>query len=162
MEDIDDVLTLNPHLTPKPKPIDRSMAARWTPALAAAPFTPVPAVMLENLQRLRPHDGARGLNCTETMVLLQLLSFKWDVRAPWPSLATIADRLGLKVRTVRATLQRLEELKYVRRERSAYGGTNRFHLDGLFAALEKLLEEQKAATATVAEAADAMGTEVAA
>lgn len=133
------------------KTIDRSVAARWTPRLAENHFTAVSAVFLENLQRLRPHDGARGLNPTEAMVIIQLMSFKWDARAPFPALTTIADRLGLAPRTVRATVKRLEELGYIRREASTFGGTNRYHFDGLFRALEALLDERGDAAADASQ-----------
>lgn len=154
--DIDDLLNLSaPTATPaaatttSPPAVDRSVAARWTPRLAEHHFTPVSEVFLHNLQRLRPHPGARGLNPTETLVIIQIMSHKWDSRAPWPALTKIAERIGLDVRTVRAAVKRLEELGYLRREPSILGGTNRYHLDGLFRALESLLDEN-ASTATEA------------
>ena len=134
---------------------DRSVAARWTPRLAERHFTPISEVFLHNLQRLRPNPGARGLNPTEALVIIQLMSHKWDSRAPFPALTTIAERLGLQVRSVRAAVKRLEDLGYLRREPSTYGGPNRYHLDGLFTALEALVEEDAklAAQPTTTEAA---------
>ena len=124
--------------------VDRSVAARWTARLAAN-FTPVSRVFLENLPKLRPHDGARGLNATEAMVVIQLVSYKWDSRAPFPALTTIAERMDLNVRTVRAAVKRLEDLKYLRREFSPNGGPSRYHFDGLFQALEAIVDEQERA-----------------
>lgn len=146
----------HPGPVPQPQGVDRSVAARWTPRLAAHYFTPVSEVFLHNLHRLRPHDGARGLNPTETLVIIQIMSHKWDGRAPFPALTTIAERIGLDVRSVRASVKRLEGLGYLRREPSPYGGPNRYHLDGLFQALERLLDEDAklaAAAPTTAEAA---------
>jgi hypothetical protein len=133
---------------------DRSVAARWTPRIAERYFTPVSEFFLHNLHRLKPeHPNARGLNATEGMVIIQLMSHKRDAKAPWPALGTIADRLGLDVRTIRNTVARLEELGYIRREYSKYGGPSKYHLDGLFAAIERLLDEDAAKPAAETEAA---------
>jgi hypothetical protein len=129
------------------------VAARWTARLADRHFTPISEVFLHNLQRLRPNPGARGLNPTEALVIIQLMSHKWDNRAPFPALTTIAERIGLQVRSVRAAVKRLEDLGYLRREPSTYGGPNRYHMDGLFAALEGLLDEDAKLAAELASAA---------
>jgi len=82
------------------------------------------------------------------------MSHKWDSRAPFPALTTIAERIGLDVRTVRASVKRLEDLGYLRREPAPYGGPNRYHLEGLFRALEQLIDEDaKAEAASSKEAA---------
>lgn len=132
---------------------DRSYAARWTPRIAEAHFTAIPECFLHNLHRLRPHAGARGLNSTEALIIIQIASHKWDDRAPFPALTTIATRLGVTTRTVRAAVKRLEELGFVRRELSTTGGPSRYHLDGLHRALEALLAEDAVKHAATEEAA---------
>lgn len=94
--------------------------------------------------RLRPHEGARWLNSTEAMVLIHILDHKWDGRAPFPPLTKLAPRMGLSVRAVRAAVKRLEDLGYMRREPSPFGGPNRYHFDGLLAALHRLQDEDAA------------------
>jgi DNA-binding FadR family transcriptional regulator len=93
------------------------------------------------MHRLRPHNQAQGLTSLEAMVIVQIVSHKWDERAPFPALGTIAERLSVSRRTIRGALERLEDFGYVRREFSSTGGTNRYHFDGLVRALESLIAE---------------------
>lgn len=118
----------------------QSIEARWTKALARQ-FCPVSSYFLANYHRLRPHPNARGLTSTEAMLIIQLIDHKWDDRAPYPTLRTLASRMGLSVRGVRNALQSLSELGYVRRELSMTGGPTRYHLDGLNKALEALMAD---------------------
>ena len=120
---------------------DRSFAARWSPKIASGHFTPIPEYFLHNMHRLRPHNNAQGLTSLEAMVIVQIVSHKWDERAPFPALGTIAERLSVSRRTIRGALERLEDFGYVRREFSSTGGTNRYHFDGLVRALESLIAE---------------------
>lgn len=98
-------------------------------------FTPVSDYFLRNAYRL---VNGNGLNSSEVMFLIHVLSHKWDDRAPFPALTTIATRMGINVRNVRKIAKRLEELGLLQRELSKHGGRSRYHLDGLFAELEKL------------------------
>ena len=125
----------------RPSPPDRSVAVRWTEKLASAGYSPVPSYFLKNYHRLRPHAGADGLTSTEAMIILQIMDFRWDARAPFPTVTTIAKQMGLQARTVRAAIARMESLKYIRRQLAANGGPNRYHFDGLFAALDALYDE---------------------
>lgn len=129
----------------------KKIANRLTPRLANAGYCAVPSVLIRGAHRLRPHEGARGLNTTEVMVLIHLLDRKWDERMPYPALTTIAEEMGLKPRSVRAAVKRLEDLQYIQRYPSPTGGTNKYDLSGLFNALEKLLTED-------AEKSDATAT----
>lgn len=108
-------------------------------------FCPVSLYFLHNLHRLGPPGGA-GLNPTETGVLLQIVSHKWGTEAPYPSLHTIAERMGLDVRSVRRAVKSLEGLGLLRRERRMLGGTNRYHIDGLVQRLEQLMQQDVEAT----------------
>ncbi len=133
--------TAPPSASESPPRRDRSFAARWSPKIATGHFTPVPEYFLHNLHRLRPHDHAQGLTPLEALVIVQIVSHKWDERAPFPALGTIAERLSVSRRTIRAALERLEDLGYVRREYSSTGGTSRYHFDGLVRAIEALIAE---------------------
>jgi DNA-binding transcriptional ArsR family regulator len=121
--------------------VDRSIAARLTPRLAHK-FCAVPSFFLSNYSQLKPHAGARGLNSTEAMTVIQLLDYKWDKRAPFPTVGALADRMGLKPRTVRAAIKNLEGLGYVRRVALRQGGANRYIFDGLFKVLERMMDEK--------------------
>lgn len=133
-----------PFTPPAPKgeaDIDNNkLNARWGARLAK-PFSPVSRYFLHNYWRLAPHSGARGLNSTEAMLIIQILDHKWDERAPFPTLATLGQRMGLSPRALRSTVKRLEELKYITREPSPYGGPNKYHFDGLIKALHELMDK---------------------
>lgn len=133
-----------------------SIEARWTKRLATQ-FCPVSSYFLNNYHRLKPNPAARALNSTEAMVIIHLVDHKWDDRAPFPTVRTLATRMSLSVRGVRNALQTLESNGYVRREASATGGPNRYHLQGLFEALERLMATdvaaQEVAVAQTTEAA---------
>lgn len=152
--DLTGPLAALPVSAPPPNPPATATAKKysvdlvWTPKLAKR-FTAVSAYFLANLHRIGG-PGSRGLTPSEAMVIIQLLSFKWDDRAPKPALRTIATRLGLSVRTVRDIVKRLEDLHLVQREHNSEGGCNRYHFDGLFAHLEQLMDSD----ANAADAAE--------
>lgn len=113
---------------------------RWTEQLGRY-FTPVSDYFLANYHRLRPHPNARGLNSAEAMLIIQLMSFKRDRRAPFPSHKTLAERMGMSERMVRQHVRALVTQGYLQCERKTAGGVNRYHLEPLFAALEKMMAE---------------------
>jgi hypothetical protein len=125
---------------------------RLTPKLANG-FCAVPSILIQGAHRLRPHEGAQGLTPTEVLILIHLLDRKWDARMPFPAITTVAEQMGLKPRTVRGAIQRLEKLGYLKRLPMMNGGPNRYDLSGLFAVLEKLMDEDvaKADAAAAAE-----------
>lgn len=131
----------------------RKMADRWTPKLARSGFCPVSSYFLANYHRLKPHPGAEGLSSTEAMVLIQILDFKWDSKMPFPTISTLATRMGLAPRTVRAAIARVEALGYVERVLAPNGGPNRYKFDGLFKALEAMYDQDLEAADDVAKAA---------
>jgi hypothetical protein len=90
----------------------------------------VSSYFLGNYCRLNPAGG--GLTSTEAMVIIQLMDHKWDERAPYPTVRTLAKRMGLSVRAVRSALENLQKMGYLQREPSSVGGPNRYHLEGLF------------------------------
>ena len=60
------------------------------------------------------------------------------MNAPYPSFGTLAKRMDVSPEAVRSYARSLEKKGYLWRE-GKIGETNRFHLDKLFAALEKLI-----------------------
>jgi predicted transcriptional regulator len=120
----------------------RQVANRWTPRLASLGWTPVADYFLQNYHRLK-------ISALEAMVIIHLMSFKWDNAAPFPAIRTIGKRMGLTSGSVRAHLRRLGNKGLVLREMTI-GGTNRFHLYGLFKALEDLIDaDEKSGKAVV-------------
>ena len=126
-----------------------SPAARWTPTLVADGFTPVSVYFLHNYHRLksRPVKGVgggspAGLNSTEAMLIIQIMSHKWSDKAPFVTVANLCERMGLGDRQVRKVMKRLDELGFMSRRRLY--GPNSFYFDGLFAALEELYAEDSA------------------
>jgi DNA-binding transcriptional ArsR family regulator len=115
------------------------VAKRWTNRLGAH-FCPVSTFFLENYHRLAAAPGQPGLNSTEAMLVIHLVDFKWDERDPFPTVGTLATRMGLTPRHVRDTLKSLQERGYVDRIPGASGGRNRYDLRGLFDALEALMD----------------------
>lgn len=115
------------------------VAERWTPPLARQ-FCPVSSAFLRHYHRLRPAPGAPGLNSTEAILIIHLMDHKWGEAAPFPAVDTLAERMGVSGRAVRKAVARLEACGYVVRELIP-GRSNRYRLDGLFAALEELLNE---------------------
>jgi len=107
---------------------------RWTPALIqAAGFTPVSIFFLENYSHL-PHP----LSHAEAMFIIQLMRHKFDAEAPYPAFTTLAKRMGVTPTAARGYARSLEKKGYLRRV-ARTSQTSRFHLEPLFAALEKLM-----------------------
>lgn len=115
---------------------DRSVAARWTKRLEH--FVPVSQYFLENYHRL---GGSKGLSSAEVMVIIHLMNHKWDGRAPFPTVGLLAKRMGVTDRAVRTVVKTLEGLGLLQRVYAPHGGPNRYHLEGLFQALEKMMDE---------------------
>lgn len=84
------------------------VAAKWGEAVNAG-FQMIPDVLFKNQKRL-------GLSATETVVLLNLTMHWWYAeQRPFPRSTTIADRMGIDVRTVQRALRRLNELGLIER-----------------------------------------------
>ncbi len=112
---------------------------RWTARLAL-PFCGVSSYFLANYHRLAAAPGQPGLNSTEAVLIIQLHDFKWDDRHPFPTVGTLAARLGVTPRHVRDTMKALQERGYLLRIPGARGGANRYDLGGLYQALEALMD----------------------
>ena len=89
----------------------------------------VPSLLLRAQRRL-------GLSPTQLAVLMQLCDFWWDSeRKPYPSKATLAERLGLKPAPSAAHVAEFETAGIVRRTQRqlSHGGktTNSYDLGGL-------------------------------
>lgn len=121
----------------------RDVAKRWTAKLAKGGFTPVVSVFLENYAKMSP-----PLTTPEAMLIIHLMSYKWDDAMPWPAFKTLAKRMGISATAVRNHARKLEKgKKYIVRHKRV-GQPNLFDLTPLFNALEKVQaanEERKKA-----------------
>jgi hypothetical protein len=111
----------------------RSAAARWggDEELFKEGFLSVPHRFLRHYASLEP-----PLTSGEALFVLQLMTFKWDEAAPFPSYDRIAKAMGVTHKMVRRYAQRLQRKGYLRRE-FQMRATNKFDLTGLFRALSK-------------------------
>lgn len=110
----------------------RSHAARWKhDSLFKRGYLAVPISFLENYARLKQYGG---LTHTEATVVLQIMSFKWDARAPFPSYPKLAKRLNTSPKTVQRHIKALEDKGYLKRL-ARKGRSNEFDLTPLFDAL---------------------------
>jgi DNA-binding MarR family transcriptional regulator len=116
----------------------KQVSRRWTPALMkAAGFTPVSIFFLENYSAL-----PKPLSHAEALLVIQLMRHKFDREAPYPGFTTLARRMGVTPTAVRGYARSLENKGYLKREMRT-SLTNKFHLEPLFEALEKLLKQSK-------------------
>ena len=108
-----------------------SIAERWggDAAVLAEGFVAVPRAFLRLAGTFRP-----SLSPAETLFVIQLMSWKWDDRAPFPGYSTVANRMGVSVPYARKIARSLERKKLLRRQ-VRRGQTNRFDLTPLFAKL---------------------------
>ena len=66
-------------------------------------FTSVPNILLRYRSRI-------GLKPKHIMLIIDIMSYKWDAEYPFPSNATLAHRAGIEERSVKRITQDLEEL----------------------------------------------------
>lgn len=123
---------------PEARASQRMVSHRWTPRLAQN-WTPISDYFLKNYHRLR-------ITHIEAMVVIHLMSFKWDANAPFPSLKTVARRMGVTDTAVRNHIRSLVKKGMLHRQ-IVKGTTNRFFLEPLFARLEQLMDEELATAA---------------
>ena len=121
---------------------ERNVAERWSTALADKGWTSISNQFLECYSRLSP-----SITHGEAMFIVHLMQYKWDQSAPFPSLVTIAKRMGISTTSARSLARSLEKKGYLRRE-GQKGRTNRYHLKRLFEALEAFVEEPQSTIAS--------------
>ncbi len=112
----------------------RDIATRWTPLLAKS-FTAISTYFLDHYSALTP-----PLRYSEALLVIHLIRHKWGKDAPYPSWARLAAYMGLTPMAVRNIARSLQDKGYLlKAQRTTGTKTNNFHLEPLFAALEKHL-----------------------
>jgi len=67
-------------------------------------FTSVPNILLRYRSRI-------GLKPKHIMLIIDIMSYKWNSEYPFPSYSTLASRSGIEERSVKRITQDLEELR---------------------------------------------------
>ncbi len=97
-------------------PVGSAVYAKYGEASIAG-FQAVPDLLLK-------HQRDLGLSPTDLIVLLNVLMHWWyPEKKPFPRSTTIAKRMGMTPRTVQRSLQQLEDLGLLAREKDAGGPT---------------------------------------
>jgi hypothetical protein len=125
----------------------REVAARWTPKLAGAGWTPISDVFLDSYTKLDP-----PITNVEALLIIHLMKFKWDASPPYPGFKTLARRMAMTSTSVRNHARSLQKKGYLIRLKRV-GTTNRFDLNPLFNALEDLLAKRPVIAKAVREEA---------
>jgi hypothetical protein len=113
--------------------VNRSLVTRWGNhnSLFDNGWVGVPIAFLSNYGKLIQYGG---LTAAEAMFVLQLMAFKWDQNAPYPSYATVAKRMNITDKQVRRYAKALEDKGFLNRT-ARIGATNAFDLQPLFDAI---------------------------
>ena len=114
---------------------------RWTPELVADGWTPVPDTFLKNYHRL-------GVTSSEAILLIHIVSHKWDKNLPFPAASTLARRMGVTETAIRNNLRSLEKKKLLQRLPQR-GKANRFDLSLLFDRLKHIETETGASSVSL-------------
>lgn len=105
---------------------------KWGKAVMAHGYCIFPSILLQAQSRL-------GVSAQEMVVLMQLAEHWWRADSKvFPKKDVIAQRVGLSTRQVQRHVQRLEELKLVKRKNRYRAGlrtSNEYDLSGLVAKL---------------------------
>src|ERR1035437_450872 len=110
-----------------------SLAVRWGSAqVFDEGFVGVPAALLTRYAQL-------GLSTGEFVFVLELMVFKWNERAPFPSYSTLAKRMGITTEMTRRHAKSLESKGMLKRIRHT-GQSNVFDLLPLTNTLKALLD----------------------
>jgi hypothetical protein len=111
----------------------RSPTERWggNEILFSEGFLSVPTKFLRRYSSLNP-----PISSGEALFVLQIMTFKWESAAPFPTYKRIAKAMGVTDKMVRRYAQQLQKKGYLVRQ-FQYRAPNRFDLTGLFEALAK-------------------------
>lgn len=92
----------------------------------------VPTKFLRSYAEMNP-----PLSPGEALFVLQLMTFKWDAAAPFPSYGRIAKAMGVTDKMVRRYAQSLQKKQYLIRQYQSHA-PNKFDLTRLFDALAEV------------------------
>lgn len=122
---------------------------KWTPTMMKAGWSAFPNIIIEKQRAL-------GLDAMDMNILLHLVQYWWlEENVPHPSVATIADAIGVTPRAIQKRITALQAAGLITREErrhSKFGSqTNLYRFDGLIKACLPFAEEKIAAAKKKAE-----------
>src|SRR5262245_36026596 len=119
---------------------------KWTKPLMEAGWNALPSVIIERQKAL-------GLDAIDMNIVVHLSNYWWFAdNLPQPAVATIADAIGVKPRTVQKRIARLDALGFLkrtlRRKPNKGNDTNLYGFEGLIRqatpfALEKIAAREQ-------------------
>jgi len=109
---------------------EKSFRARWSEGLRTYGWTTISNVFLDNYAKM-------GLTATEAMFLVHIFEYKWSVDNPYPSLVTIAAKMGKSRKTTQRIIRGLERRGFISRHPHP-GQPNRLDLNKLIGLLERI------------------------
>jgi DNA-binding MarR family transcriptional regulator len=123
----------------------RENEKKWTKSLMDAGWNAIPSVIIERQKAL-------GLDPIDMNIIVHLSNYWWKVEnLPHPSVATIADAIGVKPRTVQKRITALQAggiLTRVERRKTRFGSaTNLYDFRGLIKEATPYAKEKLAAKA---------------
>lgn len=111
--------------------------SKWGDEVMSRGFTLIPNLLLT-------HQSALGLSSVHCMLLIQLITYWWESgKNPFPSKATLAQRMGVSERQIQRYLSDLTQAGFIRRQREGLPANVRrgimsYDLSGLVEKLQKL------------------------
>lgn len=120
----------------KPKKTEQESQKKWGKKVMSIGFDILPSLLFKAQRRL-------GLTSSQLVVLLHLANHWWDANNnPWPSVTTIAERMGIQRRQVQKIMKDLETAGLVQRieRRARHRGklSNEYDLSGLVKKLKEI------------------------
>jgi DNA-binding transcriptional regulator YhcF (GntR family) len=133
-------------LSPKQPPQQalKVLDQKWGKDTMEANYTVLPSALIRGQARLK-------INATELAVLVHLIDHWWKAdEMPWPSKKTLAERLGVGVKTIQRAMAHLEEEGLIKRNprfnRTGARTSNEYDLTPLVQRLKPIAQDLVQAT----------------
>ena len=115
---------------------------KWTKPLMDSGWSVLPNIIIEK-------QAALGLDPLDMNIILHLVQYWWvPDNLPHPSVATIAEAIGVTPRTVQKRIRAMEELRLMERKERRYtkfgSATNLYSFEGLIREVTPFAEEKLA------------------
>ncbi|NSZ66792.1 MULTISPECIES: helix-turn-helix domain-containing protein [Rhizobium/Agrobacterium group] len=113
---------------------------KWSPTLMKAGWSAFPNIIIEKQRAL-------GLDAMDMNILLHLVQYWWlEENVPHPSVATIAEAIGVTPRAIQKRITGLQAAGLITREERRHGKfgsqTNLYRFDGLIKACLPFAQEK--------------------
>ena len=111
----------------------------WGKKVKAHGYAAIPTILIRSQHRL-------GINSTQFCLLIHLLDLYWSKdRPPFPTKQQLADRIGIKISSIKPNMKALEKGGLIERVQhktsSGDWGANTYLLDGLIARIQAMEPE---------------------